>query len=447
MTNDEFLRLATLYLEDAIDEDQLNLLSLELDRSSSRVEQFNDLRLLTGLIHEHGQSHGDPDSRTSMLSHSTSHTLKRSHWLVPLLLASVAASFLLAIAFYPRDMSLDSVATLTSSEDAAWESSLPTAVGSKLVPGTLRLKSGIALIRFDSGAMVTLEAPALLELLNPMRGKLLAGKATIDVPDRAIGFVMETPGSYAIDHGTQFSMSVDGATKQSSFNVIEGEISVHVTSTGEKTMLSGQGKSATVTQGLLVTLDSPPPNLDQILPPKVVTIGTEGREGTAIRNDKREYIAPRVLTVNTTRNRPWDRRSFFSFDVAEVDLDQAESVSLRLNLVPFPFGYFSCLSPLNQYGVYGLTNPAKADWDIECSWEDSPGPEDGEFLGTFEIARSQQQGTYGIANEELLNFLRQHQEDEVTFVVVRESTPVRHGDVPCHAFAGQTHYRSKRTSA
>ena len=54
MNNEEFLRLTTLYLEDAINADDLELLNRELTSSADRVQQFNDLRLVTGLIKEHG---------------------------------------------------------------------------------------------------------------------------------------------------------------------------------------------------------------------------------------------------------------------------------------------------------------------------------------------------------------------------------------------------------
>ena len=54
MNNEEFLRLTTLYLEDAINADDLELLNRELTSSAERVQQFNDLRLVTGLIKEHG---------------------------------------------------------------------------------------------------------------------------------------------------------------------------------------------------------------------------------------------------------------------------------------------------------------------------------------------------------------------------------------------------------
>lgn len=55
MSDEEFLRLTTLYLEDAIAVGDLELLNRELANLPERVQQFNDLRLLTGLICEHGQ--------------------------------------------------------------------------------------------------------------------------------------------------------------------------------------------------------------------------------------------------------------------------------------------------------------------------------------------------------------------------------------------------------
>lgn len=56
MTDEEFRRLATLYSEDAIHETDCEQLNRELANSPDRVTQFNDLRLLAGLIHEHGRS-------------------------------------------------------------------------------------------------------------------------------------------------------------------------------------------------------------------------------------------------------------------------------------------------------------------------------------------------------------------------------------------------------
>ena len=56
MNDEDFLRLITLYLEDAISGVDLEVLNRELANSPERVRQFNDLRLLTGLINEHGRT-------------------------------------------------------------------------------------------------------------------------------------------------------------------------------------------------------------------------------------------------------------------------------------------------------------------------------------------------------------------------------------------------------
>ena len=64
MKDEEFLRLTTVYLEDAIDAEDLELLNRELATSPDRVRQFNDLRLVTGLIREHGRPFESGDAAT-----------------------------------------------------------------------------------------------------------------------------------------------------------------------------------------------------------------------------------------------------------------------------------------------------------------------------------------------------------------------------------------------
>ena len=62
MNDEQFLHLATLYLEDSINEYYLDLLNRELARSTERIRQFNDLRLLAGLINEHGYTIDSEDT-------------------------------------------------------------------------------------------------------------------------------------------------------------------------------------------------------------------------------------------------------------------------------------------------------------------------------------------------------------------------------------------------
>ena len=119
------------------------------------------------------------------------------------------------------------IAMIQSCEDAAWESDLPTTLGSELTSGSLKLRTGLASIELRSGANLILEGPAEVNLISPMKIRLVSGMAIVEVPESAIGFVLETPDGYAIDYGTRFAVSVDPIKNVSSFEVIDGEIGVH----------------------------------------------------------------------------------------------------------------------------------------------------------------------------------------------------------------------------
>ena len=336
------------------------------------------------------------------------------------------------------------IAMIASVEEAAWQSMLPTELGSELTEGTLTLTSGIATIRFNSGAELTLESPSKLVLQTPMKATLLFGAAMIEVPDSAIGFVLETPRGYAVDHGTKFAVRVDGATQDSRFEVIEGEISVHHHSTGEEARLTGQSQAATISSDSLNRFDADVELPYETSSPGVVRIGTKGRATTIIGNNKRERLSPDVLSAKRTARggHKWEQRSLLKFSLVPVDLDSVDSASLRLNLVPHNDGNATRLPKVSRFGIYGLTNPAKRGWKLDCLWEDAPGPEDGVLLGNFDIPRSRTTGSYVMDDSRLLDYLREHAGERVTLILARESPALLLdgiGPGPAHSFASDSH--------
>ncbi|TWT42786.1 FecR protein [Thalassoglobus neptunius] len=353
----------------------------------------------------------------------------------------VAATVLLFLVLRTAIQPIENVAMLVSSENASWESVLPTVPGSQLTPGILRLKSGIATLRFPTGAEMILEAPVHLELISAMRCRLLDGVALVEVPEAAIGFVVETPSGYAVDYGTRFAVRVDSTRGDSVFELIEGEIGVHHSATGEEIRLKEPHKEVTVsTESMHIRTEE-----DSAFVPsantELVRIGTAGRSTSVLPNNKRhKFIDSEVLSVRKTENGKWDYRSFFEFDLTDVELKDVLSARLRLNLVPSRRGLVSRLSLINRFGVYGLTNPEKADWSVDATWEDSPSPEDGVLLGTFEIERSAQRGSFGIANDQLLEFLKNNSGKPVTLTLVRLTTQIEgKGPVLAHMFASDSH--------
>lgn len=72
----------------------------------------------------------------------------------------------------------------------------------------LDLKSGVAEIRFDSGAGVALEGPAKFALAGENAGNLQLGRLSARVPEEAIGFSLDTPSTTVVDLGTEFGVAV-----------------------------------------------------------------------------------------------------------------------------------------------------------------------------------------------------------------------------------------------
>ena len=204
--------------------------------------------------------------------------------------------------------------------------------------------------------------------------------------------------------------------------------------------LTSQGKTVTASSQSLRIVDSEIEDSDEEPWPKVIRIGTNGR-AASVRRDNKRPLTPAVLSVRRTKFGNADTHSFFEFDLSAIDLQQVRSVRLLLNLVPVKWGY-ARLPKNSEFGIYGLTNPVKADWKRRSSWKRSPKEQDGVLLGTFEVPRSQQRGSFGIQNDALLEFLQTRQDGPVTLILVRETVVDDVGIGLKHGFATDAHPES-----
>lgn len=89
--------------------------------------------------------------------------------------------------------------------------------------GPLRLKKGLARLEFYSGASLTLEGEAELDILSVNSAKLEKGRVRAHVPQHARGFKLVTPDAQVVDLGTEFGMTVSDAGK-SEVHVFDGEV-------------------------------------------------------------------------------------------------------------------------------------------------------------------------------------------------------------------------------
>tara|TARA_R110000850_G_scaffold22210_49_gene65401 strand:+ start:3183 stop:4916 length:1734 start_codon:yes stop_codon:yes gene_type:complete len=129
----------------------------------------------------------------------------------------------------PAPLALSHVGMLLDTEDAVWadeDLGEEIAYGTRFTAGKLLwLKSGIARIRFESGAGVVLEGPAQIKLNSSMNAKLNYGKLAAYVPDEAHGFTIDTPEIQIVDQGTRFGAVVDPLGK-AEVHVFEGQVDV-----------------------------------------------------------------------------------------------------------------------------------------------------------------------------------------------------------------------------
>ena len=118
-----------------------------------------------------------------------------------------------------------SIAVISAEADALWnaDGEQRFGKGTALEPGRLSLIEGLAQIDFFSGASITLEGPAEIELKSRKLAILHRGRVRADVPPAARGFEIQTADVRLEDLGTSFGIVARDKGK-SSVIVFDGEV-------------------------------------------------------------------------------------------------------------------------------------------------------------------------------------------------------------------------------
>lgn len=378
-------------------------------------------------------------------------------------LAAAAAVLLIAWGGFPSRFGLNRpIATLEQSEHCRWTSStLPTATGSRLQSGSMSLVEGVARIRFRSGATVDLEGPAQLQLVTPMRCRLISGSLTADVPPSAQGFVVDTPSGRVVDFGTQFGVTTDG--QASDVQVFEGHVELQRPGVSAVTLRTGQGASMRDREIQVDSRQSPPPEVamrsaEARLAPEETRVSTalgRGATKTVFSPGTSKHFSETLVLLKSTSTDGFRRKGYLRFDLSQAadsphtSEDIAEA-SLTLCFTPSGYGYAS-RSPNAHFSVYGLTDQSLDDWDTQTiDWESSPGnvvegnqvdPGVTRQLASFTIARDETAGVRKLQSPELTEFLRSDSNGLVTLILVRDTMTGPNDPYGglVHAIAGNAH--------
>jgi len=119
-----------------------------------------------------------------------------------------------------------SVAQMGQMHDCQWEQgSASPSSGDGLTSGQqLRLRRGLAELRFANGATVLLAGPATFDTVSGGAGFLHAGSLTAKVSTKARGFTIQTPTAAVVDLGTEFGVTVENAGAKEEVHVFRGEV-------------------------------------------------------------------------------------------------------------------------------------------------------------------------------------------------------------------------------
>lgn len=388
----------------------------------------------------------------------------RSRWLLALgtgLAAALAVGFFIGSKRGGRP-ELPVIAHIESTSEAAWSEGLPIGANKGLNVGTVGLTGGLAEIRFASGVLVALEAPARLELINPMRCRLHHGVAVFQVPEAGKGFIVEAPDGHAVDHGTRFAITVNPHESAAEFEVLDGQISVHHAKSGAVVSLLESEAARLTTEGI-ENLDALPSEvLQRHSRPALHRFRPNGREASIVRVDgsRAQLLDPDLLMVkkdltrteespSTPAHYARDRRSLVGFQLENVNTREVRTASLRLNLVPTGLGFASALPETCVFQLYGIRDDASLEtWPSNgLRWADAPGSvgasgdinaNDVRLLAAVEIPRGRTTGAMVFSSSELAEFIREDTTGVVAFLLVRATPPLDSFSL-VHAFAASTH--------
>ena len=393
-------------------------------------------------------------ARSDGVSAAASRRMPR--WLAPLL--SSAAALLVGLwSGWAVTGSLNtlSVATLTRCKACTWSGgTLPMEPGARLVPGTMRLASGMAQVRFDSGALATVEGPAELEIVSSRRCVLHEGRVVADVT---------TPTAFSV---VSRRVTVRGSDTTFGVNVENADVTEVQAFRSPVTALLASGRTLEVEPGTVLRIDKGRlvqfsadddglPAWEPAPLPRgatVLQISTANGRGRDAYIESRDVSAPRNPTLLLVKSiLPLDqkcqRKVYLGFDLSTVAGREILDARLELSMCPVR-NAFASMFPDATFAVYGLTDETLDDWDDQSlAWANAPANASGgtaldqrkaTLLGRFLVEQGVQQGTFSINGAALADFLRHDHNGLATLIVVRETTDTYQKSL-IHGFASRFH--------
>jgi len=310
--------------------------------SESARGRFWELAEVHGLAGEAAHiAWGDPEGVVIMPASDAAQTGRPPIWKRAIPLVSVAAAvviLMLGSRYFMSPATEDAatsnvVATLLLAADCEWRGGGHLIEGQSLSVGqTMRLAKGTAVLRFESGAEVVLNAETELELESRGSVRLLGGRLTVRAPEEAAGFVVRAPASDVTDLGTEFAVSV-GGKGATEVHVLEGQVSLGKPgSPQDRAQLLDAGKAVRFDRGDTVIPNTVPlaaPRFSELLDAAIA----KPRRGWLMASEAFEYPPGRVPLKQANRGYGWVG-PWYGMNAARVQPAEDDSLEIavgRLN--------------------------------------------------------------------------------------------------------------------
>lgn len=260
--------LIELYFDHRLEAAERVELETLLHADVTNRKLFWEKGTLEGVLHEWGQLHQGREDTMTLASKRNAIPAGWKQKVLLLVGGLAVAVAVMAVWMRPSlpadspisvaaegEFSSNAVAVLSQEVEARWHPGEGLhARGSALVPGWLRLDSGLVVLDFLSGARVVLEGPAAVKLISKDHAFCESGRLTAEVPPQAKGFRIDSPETKVVDLGTSFGLHVGGSLTE--VHVFKGEVRYEL-ERGEPTSLT-EGHAVRVDrQGAVLPVPAP----------------------------------------------------------------------------------------------------------------------------------------------------------------------------------------------
>jgi hypothetical protein len=195
-------------------------------------------------------------------------------WTLPL---AAAVVLLLAVAslwqparqpaHQPAMASTPAVAMVKASLHGQWADGRGVTVGTRMPAGVWEFQSGLVELETASDTVLLVEAPARLELIDALHGRLLGGNLVVRMPKGKSGFVVDLPQLRVTDLGTEFGVSV-APNGVSRVQVFDGKVRAESSSMqGGSELVAGESLRCT-SKGVLAAEKSTEDRFIRRFPPR-----------------------------------------------------------------------------------------------------------------------------------------------------------------------------------